>query len=79
MGRKGGKNKKGVVVTSVDLGAFQSDQLLKEQQEADFNQRDDVFKPADSMAKIRQQKLLQEKNAEFSISQTITESEKIIG
>jgi len=45
---------------------------LKKQQEAEFNGGIHGFKALDPMAKVKEQKLLDEKNAEFKISESIT-------
>jgi len=57
-----------VVSSGADLGAFNSsEQKLKEQQEAEFLCGHDVFKPADSMAKVKEDKARQQAG-EFKLS-----------
>jgi hypothetical protein len=56
------------VSSGADLGAFNSsEQKLKEQQEAEFLCGHDVFKPADSMAKVKEDKARQQAG-EFKLS-----------
>lgn len=53
MGKKGANKKKQIVVANVDLAAFTNEQKLREQQEAEFHQKDSI-KGLEPMAKIKE-------------------------
>ena len=81
MGKKGGKTNKGravIVSSGAELGTF-SEQAIKEQQEAEFEDKQDCFKPLDPLSKIKQNKLKAEQSADISIKESLTESEKVQG
>ena len=83
MGKKGGNKRKGqqVVVANVDLGAFQREEQLREQQAADFENKNSLFGVAavKSLAKIKEEKAKEAQFGEYSVTQQISETDKLAG
>lgn len=68
-------------MANVDLGAFQKEEQLREQQAADFENKGSLFgvNAVKSLAQIKEEKAKEAQYGEYSVTQQISESDRFAG